>query len=229
MRRALPYLLILLIAAAFAGGVQLRGELDLGVSAEAIQQFVIDLGWKGPAIYVGLVTFRTFLLLPSWAVLLAGGVCFGVVWGTLLGGAGILISALYQYALSRSIGREWVRPRMRRTTLGLQQRVERFGSLVVGFSTAHPIGPLTPIHVAAGLSSVPTAPFVIAVAIASPLRSFCWALFGESLLSFGSPRFLAATAVLVVIAVAPLGHPWVRRQLWGSVRPLGDGSAEESP
>jgi uncharacterized membrane protein YdjX (TVP38/TMEM64 family) len=227
MQRVLPYALIVLVVALFGVGYALRGQLDLEVSVEAIRLFVDELGWIAPPIYVGLVTFRTFLFLPSWAVLIAGGLCFGVGVGALLGGLGLIVSALYQFAVARSIGQEWVRPRMTPRVRELERRVQRLGAVVVGLCTAHPVGPLTPVHVAAGLSSMALFSFGIAVVIAAPARSFVLALFGESLLDPGSPRFLAATGVLVAVSVIPLAHPWVRRQLLVAVRDPESSTNEE--
>ena len=229
MRRILPPVLVGLVLAAAVAGAYFRGELPEEVSAEAIRDWVLALGWKGPAIYVGLVAFRTFLFLPSWAVLAAGGLCFGIAFGTLLGGVGILVSALYQFVIARAIGRAWVRPYLGERTLRAERRLQRVGALLVGFTTAHPIGPLTPFHLAAGLSAMPALGFVVAVLLASPLRSFSWSMLGASLLDVWSLRFWLTTAILVIVTVLPLAHPRVRGALFGSARgaPLFPG-AEDS-
>jgi uncharacterized membrane protein YdjX (TVP38/TMEM64 family) len=218
MRRIFPSVLVGLVLAAVAAGVWLRGSLPEAGSAEAIRDWVLALGWKGPAIYLALVTFRTFLFLPSWAVLAAGGLCFGIALGTLLGGTGILVSALYQFVIARAIGRAWVRPYLGERTLRAERRIQRVGALLVGFTTAHPIGPLTPFHLAAGLSAMPAVGFVVAVAVASPLRSLSWSVFGASLLDTGSPRFWITTALLVLVTLVPLAHPRVRGALFGRER-----------
>jgi uncharacterized membrane protein YdjX (TVP38/TMEM64 family) len=218
MRRLLPYALLALIVVLFGVGYVLRGQLDLEVSVEAIRRLVEDLGWVAPAIYVGLVTFRTFLILPTWPLLIAGGLCFGVAAGALLGGLGLIVSALYQFAISRSIGQEWLRPRVTPRVQELERRLGRLGAMMVGLLTAHPAVPLTPVNVAAGLSSVAVLSFTIAVVVAAPLRSFVLALFGESLVEPGSTRFMAATGVLVVVSILPFVHPWTRRQLLSALR-----------
>ncbi len=224
MKRGIAYLLLAVVAAAFLGGALARGQLDLDVTPQSIRAFVEGLGWWGPGIYLALVAFRTFLLLPSFAVLTAGGLGFGILTGTLLGGAGLLISAFYQFALSRGIGRELVRPRMRPRLLELERRVERFGPIVVGFSTAHPIGPLTPVHVAAGLSSISALAFAVAVVVAVPLRSLAWALLGEGLHDLGSPLFIGTTLGLLAVTLLPLALPWVSRQLFRSADARGTGA-----
>ena len=65
--------------------------LNLGIefTQESIRQLVEGLGWKASAIFVGLVTFRQFLFLPSVVVLPVGGIVFGAELGTLLGATGM--------------------------------------------------------------------------------------------------------------------------------------------
>ena len=91
MRRVLPFALIALVAAGFYVGATLRADLGFKWSAQAVQSFMLGLGMKAPLIFVGLVTFRQFFFLPSGVVLTAGGLLFGALLGTLLGGAGIVL------------------------------------------------------------------------------------------------------------------------------------------
>ena len=110
MRRILPFALLALVVGALVLGRAARQEAGIEVSAESIQTWVSSLGWQAPALYVGLVTFRIFLLLPSWVVLSAGGLVFGAFLGTVLGGLGVLMG-LYaitwrrrkQYPVNRKV------------------------------------------------------------------------------------------------------------------------------
>ncbi|MFQ5515589.1 MAG: TVP38/TMEM64 family protein [Myxococcota bacterium] len=213
MRRVLPGGLLLLLVLALAGGQLVRRYAGIEVSVDSIQAWVASLGWRGPVVYVGLVAFRPFLLLPSWVVLAAGGLVFGVIAGTLLGGAGVLVSALAGYSLARWAGAEWLRPRMGPRVRAVQRRVERAGPLIVGLATAHPVGPMSAFHVAAGLSSVPLLGFVLAVAIGGPARAFLLSIFGTTLADPGSGPFLVTTLGLIAIALLPLAHPRFRRAL----------------
>ena len=202
-----------MVAGLFVAGRAARGHLGIELSAESIQAVITGLGWKAPAIFVGLVTFRQFLLLPSALVLPAGGVIFGAGLGTLLGAAGIMISAAIKYAIARGLGREWLRPRFGAAVEAFERHARSTGPLLVGLATAHPAGPMAPSHWGAGFASVPVLSFAVAVAIGAPIRAFTYAFFGSSLLEFGSLRFWVATAVLAGAALAPLAHPGVRERL----------------
>ena len=75
-----------------------------------------------------------------------------------------------------------------------------------------PIGPLSPVHWAAGLSPLSLASFVGALALGAPVRAFAYSFFGEALLDTGSETFRIAVVVLVVTIVLPL---LVYRRLFG--------------
>jgi len=79
MPRLSPALLVALVAGLFLAGFGLRSGLGIELNRDSIESAVATLGWKGPALYVGLVTFRQFLLLPSALVLPVGGVVFGAL------------------------------------------------------------------------------------------------------------------------------------------------------
>ena len=149
-------------------------------------------------------------------MLTAGGLVFGAPLGTVLGTAGILISALMKFGLARGIGREWVARQRGERFRKLEQRAESAGAWVVAAVTAYPTGPMTPFHYGAGLSSIPVATFALAIAATAPLRAVAYSFFGSTLLAPGSPDFYVATGLLVAFALLPMLHPRLRRRLFRS-------------
>lgn len=213
MRRFAPSLFIAFIAGLFLAGHLVRTHLGIELSQESVRHLVEGLGWKAGAIFVGLVTFRLFLFLPSMVVLPVGGIVFGAELGTLLGAIGTLGSALLTYTLSRSLGREWLRPYFGAAVDAFQRRASAAGPLVVALATAHPAGPMTAVFCGAGFASLPVLSFAAAVAIAAPVRAFAYSFFGSTLLDPGTPRFWFATIVLAAVVLAPLAHPGIRQRL----------------
>jgi len=219
VRRVAPLLLLALVAALFLGGREVRAELGLELTADSVQRAVAALGWKGPALFVGLVTFRQFLMLPSALVLPAGGAVFGAIEGTALGALGIVLSAALKYGIARGLGRDWLRARFGAAVDAFARHAEAAGPLVVGLATAHPIGPMGPVFYAAGFAAVPVVAFLAAVILAAPLRAFALSFFGASLLDPGAPRFWVASALLLAAALLPLAHPALRARLLRLARP----------
>ena len=213
MHRVLPIALIALVAGGYYAGVALRADLGIEWSVQAVQAFVLGLGLKAPLIFVGLVTFRQFFFLPSGVVLTAGGLLFGAALGTLLGGIGIVLSALMLFFLARGMGSGWVRSRLRVRFRSFDRRARTAGPVVVGLMTGHPMGVMTPFHLAAGVSGISWLAFLVVVLVAGPIRAATYAYLGANLLDVGSARFWLASALLVALAILPLAHPRVRR--WG--------------
>jgi len=103
----------------------------------------------------------------------------------------------------------------------LQARVGQFderanaaGPMLVGLMTAHPMGLLTPFHLAAGVSGMSLLVFLATVLLAGPIRAASYSVFGSSLVDIGSPRFYVASGVLILITLLPFAHPKVRKRIF---------------
>ncbi len=196
-------------------GTAVRSQLDLDLAPESVRAYVLGLGVMAKFGFVGLVIFRNFLLLPSMVLLTAGGLAFGTIAGTLLGGAGILHSGMMKFGIDRAVGREWVRRRWGERFRRFEERLEAAGPSIIGFTTAHPMGPMSPFHWAAGLAAIRWFTFFVVVAVAGLIRAFAYSYFGSTLLKIGSPEFFAATGLLVAVALLPLAHRGVRDRVFG--------------
>ena len=217
-RQRLPLLLLAFAGALLLVGVAVRTQLDFDFVPESVRSYVLGLGTMAKVVFVGLVIFRNFLLLPSMVLLTAGGLAFGATQGTLLGGAGILLSGMMKFGVARGIGREWVRERGGERFRRFEARLEAAGPSIVGLITAHPMGPMSPFHWAAGLTTIGWLPFAAVIAFAGLFRSFAYSYFGSTLLDLGSPEFFVATALLVAVALLPFAHRGLRERVFGAVR-----------
>jgi len=229
VRRRGPLLLLALVLGGLLLGTRLRDALGLELSTEAIRALVAPLGWKGPALLTGLVTFRQFVLIPSALLLAAGGLAFGAIVGTVFGALGVALSAFMKFGLARLLARDWVERRYGSLLRGLDRRLGSLGPLVVGTATAHPAGPMSAFHWGAGFSSMGAAAFATAVLLASPVRAGALSLFGANVLDPGSAGFWAASALLAAVAALPLLHPGLRRRIFGGWMRGGAGDPGSGP
>ncbi len=212
------FLVVLAIAAAFALGAQVQDQLGISFSLEGLagfQQWVANLGWLGPVVFVTLVIFRIFIGLSSHVVLILGGLAFGAVGGIAWGSLGLLASALLVFFAARLLGDDWVRPRLGKRYAALSARIERAGAGAIFALTAHPVGPLMPVQLAAGLVGLPLWKFTLAVAIAAPIRAAVYSLLGTAVLTLSPAESIAIAAGLVGLFVVPLLIPSVRAWLMG--------------
>lgn len=213
MRRTLPAIGIALLLAATIAGQLLRSGLDLELSAAAIQERVVTYGWKGPAVYLALVIFRQFLAIPAMLLLTASGLCFGALVGGALGTAGIVISGIMKFSLARAFGRDALQRWGGEFPARFERRLGRLGPLGVAIFTAHPVGPLAPVHWAAGLAPISLGAFVVALVISAPVRAFAYAFFGQGLVDVGSKEFWVSTILMAATITIPFLIPSVRGRL----------------
>jgi len=209
-----PLAILVFVAVVFWIGSQVRSRLGFEFSIESVRAWVDAWGVWAFIIYFVLVTFRIALLLPSLFILTVGGLCFGPVWGTLLGGGGVLLSAVLQFGFGRGVGRTWIRDHLGEKMPVLERRIESGGPLVIGLITAHPAVPMTSFHWASGFTSMRLVPFSVAVGLGALIRSFSMAFFGSTLVQIGSLEFYIATAVFAIVAIVPIVHPGLRRRIF---------------
>ncbi|MCW5890968.1 MAG: TVP38/TMEM64 family protein [bacterium] len=216
MRRHAPVLLVGILLTGLILGQALRAYYGVDFSLQGIRDAVLSLGWKGPAIYFVLVVFRQFLGIPALLILTAGGLCFGPAMGTALGGGGIILSGFAKFGLARWLGREWVIEHLGEAFRRFEPHVQRLGPTVIGLSTAHPFGILSPFHWGAGLSSVRLWPFASALVIGAPVRAFACSAFGSALLDDDTTGMRILAVLLSLSLLLPLMLPGVRRKLFGA-------------
>lgn len=195
------------------GGWYLQQSLGLELSAEGLRRWVEEQGPVAPVIFVLVVTFRQFLLLPSMLLVSVGGLCFGVLGGTILGSIGLFLSGVITFGLGRGLGGQSLQARFRAGNARLAERIEEFGPWVVLAAMVYPGGPMTGVFWAAGLSTVRFAPFALAVATGGIVRAFTYSFFGAALVDGLTGRFWGVLAAMVALFVVPLLFPRVRQGL----------------
>lgn len=204
-----------LVLAVYAAGGLLRERLGIEFDAESVRDYVLALGPAAPLIFILIVAGRALLGLPSQIVLIAAGLCFGTVVGSIVGGTGLMISGTFLFAVARYAGREVIEKRLGEGA----QRVMNFTSRrtgIVAFTLAfgYPISPLSPLQAAAGWTPIPVPNFLVAAFVGGLLRASVFAYFGNALTDASWGTLLAPVAVLALALAIPLtfaeGRAWLR-------------------
>lgn len=201
-------------------------------SPGSVRELVGGLGGWGPVLFVGLVTFRQVILIPSQILLVAGGLCFGVAAGTAYGAAGLVISATLVFLLSRYVGKEAMLARIPdQLKPVLDAAGRRAGPALIAIGTGYPVGPLTAYHAGAGLTTMPVLAFVLAVAAGGLVRGLVFTYFGSAMVDGMGRQLLVAGFLLMLAAVLPLASPRARRWLLGRAveRPAGADRPQGPP
>ncbi len=207
---------------AVTGAIALaRGRDLLPLTPAAIGDSIRGWGPAAPLLFAGIFVLRPFIFFPSTLLFLAGGLAFGVGWGTFYSALGGTLGAVIGFTIARMLGYEFVQAQFGERLPDVQHA--RWGVGLVFLLNLIPVVPMTAINYGAGLSGMEVLPFTMAVLCGLTPRAFAYSFFGHSLLHVRSKEFVAALALLVVLLVIPL---YIRRHLnrraaAGSVPPAG--------
>lgn len=192
-----------------------------GPSRDGIEDAVRSAGMAAPLLYVGLYVALTVVLVPGTLLTAAGGVLFGVVWGTALTVVSATVAATICFLIGRRLGREQVEQIAGRRVGRLDEWVGRNGFMAVLYVRLIPLVPFNALNYVAGVSSVDLRSYVAGTALGIIPGTFAYTALGGSFDEPTSPEFLAAVALIVVLAVAaPLAQRAARRR--GFVPEHGD-------
>jgi uncharacterized membrane protein YdjX (TVP38/TMEM64 family) len=198
----------------------LQTFLDLGAERNLIQIAKGDgvLVFHPLLGLVALIVFRGLLGIPSGVALIAAGLCFGVLAGSLYGAVGLTLSALGTFLLARYAGRDAVQSRLPdRLRFLFTNAGTRLAAGLVALGTAYPLGAPSVIHALAGVTPMPLTSFAGAVAAGSGVRAVIYAGFGNAIVAGGLAGLLWASLALTALVVLPLLFPgtraWLRRLL----------------
>ena len=99
---------VLILAAALVILAGTRSEQDV-FTAEGFKALAVELGWIGPAAYVGILALTVVVSqLPGVPLAVAAGMLWGTLPGVLLSLAGGLLGSVLAYFIGRRLGRDSV-------------------------------------------------------------------------------------------------------------------------
>jgi uncharacterized membrane protein YdjX (TVP38/TMEM64 family) len=215
----------LVLALVIAAGVWFHSQGGLPLDPTALRERIASFGWVAPFGFIAIAALRPVMGLPSAVIMTAGGLAFGVAGGTLLSSIGMSLGAIIGFGLARGLGKDAVQQRMgermERADAFLSQRGPRW----LAVYTALPVSVLTPVHAAAGLSSMPFAAFALWVSIGLVPRAALYSYFGDSF-ARGQSAVVAAAIVMGVVIVAAI---FILRRMFGSVSGVATQDDETSP
>lgn len=205
-----PRWALLGVVALVALGLSLavRQQLDLEWSVESLRALVGRAGIWAPFVYVGILSFRFAVLVPSSILLTAAGLCFGAGPGTVYATLGLTISGLLKFAVASIAGRDFLLrqlPEKWRPVSAVGDRRSTAGGLAL--ICAYPFGPKHVFQIAAILSGMSLWKYMLAVASGAKFRAGAFAYLGEAMAT-GQGIFAVSGALLVVGAIPLLVPSW---------------------
>ena len=194
-------LLVLLIALA-----ALTWKLSTWLTPQQLQQALQQTGGWAPVLYIGLFVLLPAFFFPVAVLALAGGLLFGLWWGSVYTFIGAVLNCALMFLLARYVGRSQVQrlveqklsPQWQRR---LQMADGKEGFLLLIILRLIPAVPYNLINYTFGLTSMSLGTYLEASAIGIIPGTFAFINIGDKTLEAGSPSFWIAIGLLVLLLV----------------------------
>lgn len=194
-------LLVLLIALAV-----LTWKLSTWLTPQQLQQALQQTGGWAPVLYIGLFVLLPAFFFPVAVLALAGGLLFGLWWGSVYTFIGAVLNCALMFLLARYVGRSQVQrlveqklsPQWQRR---LQMADGKEGFLLLIILRLIPAVPYNLINYTFGLTGISFSSYLLASAIGIIPGTFAFINIGDKTLEAGSPSFWIAIGLLVLLLV----------------------------
>ena len=194
-------LLVLLIALA-----ALTWKLSTWLTPQQLQQALQQTGGWAPVLYIGLFILLPTFFFPVAVLALAGGLLFGLWWGSVYTFIGAVVNCAMMFLLARYVGRSQVQrlveqklsPQWQRR---LQMADGKEGFLLLIILRLIPAVPYNLINYTFGLTGISFSSYLLASAIGIIPGTFAFINIGDKTLEAGSPSFWIAIGLLVLLLV----------------------------
>lgn len=199
----LKFAVLLSIAVA---GLSIFHFADLGkyMMPEQIRSALQSLGPSAPLFFIMIFSVGPTVFFPSWVLTVAGGLAFGMLWGTVLSLVGATTGATIAFFVSRFLGRDFVGRILMGRYKALDDRIAEHGFEVILFLRLIPLVPFDALDYIAGVSKISFRNYIPATVLGIIPGTIIYVNFGNALTDMRSWRFAVAVSLLVLLAAAPI-------------------------
>lgn len=171
------------------------------VTPQQIQDAVSQCGSWAAAAYIGLFTLLPAFFFPVAVLALAGGLLFGLVWGSIYTFLGAILNCSVMFLLARYVGREKVAQLIQSKLSPLwQSRLQALNSsggfILLIVLRLIPAVPYNLINYAFGLTGMSFRTYILASAIGIIPGTLAFINIGDKALDVTSPDFWIAIGLL---------------------------------
>lgn len=191
---------VVLVVFIFVIGFIIYKTFDLSkFSPEILSSFIEKTGSWGWFFYVLILTILPLLLFPDSIIVIAGGLCFGLLKGILLTSIGSLLGAILAYFIAKYLGKDFVQKLLKGKNLDFTKGSSGF--FLVLILRLIPLFPFKIVSYSAGLAEVDFKEFCFATIIGSLPGIIVYTNLGDKVLNIGSNDFYLAIFFLIALTV----------------------------
>ena len=176
------------------------------ITPQQLQSFIGRSGSWAAMAYIGLFTLLPAFFFPVAVLALAGGLLFGLLWGSVYTFIGAVFNCSLMFFLARYAGREKVEALLeKKLSPAWNQRLQNLNSsggfLLLVILRLIPAVPYNLINYAFGLTAMPFRTYLLASAIGIIPGTLAFINIGDKALDIGSPDFWIAIGLLLALLV----------------------------
>lgn len=190
---------VISIAISIIAIVLLINEFNIfkGYGPNEIKEFIQGKGIMAPVIYVALLSSLPLLLFPDSVLVIAGGMIFGLFWGSVLTVIGSLIGAALAFFISRKLGQQVVKKLIKKDLVFFDKNDKKGGFFLILILRLIPLFPFKIVSYSAGLSDIKFKDFAIATTLGSLPGIIVYTNLGDKTTVYGSKDFYLSIGLLV--------------------------------
>lgn len=153
-RENFAYVKALILVTALGAAVYTAHILGLGGTLAGFRNFIRDLGFWGPAVFVLIYAAAVTALVPGSAMTIAAGVLFGTTRGIVTVSVASTLGAALSFLIARYFLRELVEKWLKKNEqfTKLDNLTEKQGAIIVAITRLVPLFPFTLLNYGFGLT-----------------------------------------------------------------------------
>jgi uncharacterized membrane protein YdjX (TVP38/TMEM64 family) len=175
------------------------------VTPMSLRDWVLSFGMTAPIIYFILNVIRPFTLFPISVLSLAGGLAFGVIWGTVYTVFSSTIGAILSFYIAKHIGAKWLKKKSDAPSRieKWQRQLKEKGFLYILLLRIIPILNFDLVSYVAGISRLKLRSYIFATMLGVLPGTLAYNLLGDSVINGNGTVIAVAVGLVLLVACIP--------------------------
>lgn len=179
---------------------------------ERLMDFLSSWEERSPIIFIAISSIRPVFLFPTSILIIASGILYGKILGTLYGVAGSTLGAVVAYFFSRMLGSDFVQLIFGARLHQMESILSAQGLRIIFILRLIPVVPFDLVNYASGLVRVNFLQYVGGTFLGLIPATFAYTFLGESLKKLYSFQFFLSIFFFIVLIYLPLLYEQRRRK-----------------
>jgi len=158
-----------------------------------------DYPLLGTLSFISLYAISTFLLLPSTAFNIAGGVIFGTWLGLLWTMTAAIIASIMGFFLSRLTGKHFFQKQWDQYKYIWEEKISQYNFLSIFILRLLPIIPYGLVSLSAGLSGMTFKDYLLGTILGTGIGIFPFVLMGSYAIQFQDNLLIVSISIILII------------------------------